>query len=152
MDQRNVERLVRYLQKAGDRETGGILIGNYSDDLDQAVITKVTGPPRDSRAGRTFFVRGTRGLQQILDRLWRDGSGYYLGEWHFHPTGDGAASGKDFEQMEKLSWSTAFYCPEPILLIVAGSMGTAWAIRAFIYPEGHQVEMEAVADPDIGAP
>jgi len=137
-------QLFCYCQAAGDNETGGILIGHYNDQLDRALVTKVTGPPGDSRAGRAFFVRGTRGLQRLINRLWRSKSSYYLGEWHFHPQGDGTPSGVDRDQMERIAKSPAYLCPEPILLIVANQPGASWAIRAFVYPDGRQIELQAI--------
>ncbi|MFQ5968801.1 MAG: hypothetical protein ACE5MI_14550, partial [Acidimicrobiia bacterium] len=51
-------------------ETGGILIGFYTQPHDCAVVTAVTGPTPDSRVGLTWFYRGVRGLQDVLNRLW----------------------------------------------------------------------------------
>ena len=47
-------------------ETGGVLIGHYNETLDTAIVTRVTGPPPDSRRRRTAFYRGTQGLQEFL--------------------------------------------------------------------------------------
>lgn len=112
------------------RETGGILIGKYSPDLRTAFVTRVQGPPPDSRAGSTWFVRGVRGLQRVLSRYWARGE-YYLGEWHYHP-GAPNPSPEDLQQMMAIAGSVAYCCPEPLLCIV-GSRGE---LRWFVAPRG----------------
>lgn len=145
-------RLFHFCREAGDRETGGILTGHYSENHDAALISGVTGPPPDSRAGQAFFVRGVRDLQRLLDRLWRRRAGYYLGEWHFHPAGDGTPSATDLVQMGQIARSLPYNCPEPVLVIVAKPSATSWAIRAFVYPQGRQVELEATAENPLAMP
>ena len=145
IDSGDVARLLRYCREAGDRETGGILTGQYGENHDTALITGVTGPPPDSRASRVLFVRGVLGLQRLLDGLWSRRAGYYLGEWHFHPAGDGTPSVTDREQMGAIARSRAYNCPEPVLVIIARTSATRWIIRAFVYPEGRQVELESTA-------
>jgi integrative and conjugative element protein (TIGR02256 family) len=145
VEQRHIQQLVDWCIEAGDQETGGILIGRYSDRLDLAVVSRVSGPPPDSRRGRTFFERGTRGLQRLLDRAWQRRSEYYLGEWHFHPGSEGIPSRIDRDQMATTARLPSFRCPEPILLIVGGRPTASRSIRAFAYPNGQQVELEAPA-------
>jgi integrative and conjugative element protein (TIGR02256 family) len=146
VEQQHIQQLVRWCVEAGERETGGILIGRYSDRLDLAVVSQVSGPPPDSRGGRSFFERGTRGLQRLLDRVWHRRAEYYLGEWHFHPSSEAIPSGIDRDQMAATARSPSFRCPEPILLIVGGQPSASWAIRAFVYPNGQQFELEATAE------
>ena len=43
-----VEKMVRFCSAAHDLETGGILIGRYSDNRAVAIVEQVTGPPPDS--------------------------------------------------------------------------------------------------------
>lgn len=142
----DIERLLRYCREANDRETGGILTGHYTEDHDVATITGVTGPPRDSHASRAFFARGVRGLQRLLNGLWRRKAGYYIGEWHFHPAGDGTPSDTDLEQMGQIAQSRAYRCPEPVLIIVTKSSTISSVIRAFVYPEGRQIELGAAGE------
>lgn len=101
----------------GNLETGGILVGMYDSDLQSAIITKVLGPPADSKHGRTTFVRGTKGVKKILDDLWKEGQ-YYLGEWHCHPKALPIASSQDINQMKRIAKNSIYRCPEPIMLII----------------------------------
>lgn len=98
-------------------ETGGILIGQYSNELKLAHITIVTGAPRDSKMGKRWFHRGTSKLQRILDEAWDEQGDYYLGEWHYHPDGAPEPSFYDIKEMKKISNNKNYNCPEPILII-----------------------------------
>lgn len=69
---------------AAGRETGGILAGYYNNSHATAIITRLEGPPADSKMKPDRFYRGTQGLRDLLERLWA-GQEYYLGEWHYHP-------------------------------------------------------------------
>ena len=106
--------------RAGDHETGGILIGHYTDALDCAVVSHVTGRTRGSRAGRTWFERAVDGLNNLLRTAWRRGRGYYLGEWHFHPGGNPTPSNVDAQSMRSIAADAAVDCARPILLIIGG--------------------------------
>lgn len=144
LEQRHILQLIDWCTDSGEQETGGILIGRYSELLDLATVTQVTGPPPDSHRGRTFFERGTRGLQRLLSQVWHRKRGYYLGEWHFHPSGDGTPSHTDQEAMETIARSASFNCPEPLLIIVSMRPDAEPSIRVFVYPAGHQTELKAV--------
>ena len=65
-----VQKLVRFCNRAGDIETGGVLVGFYTENHDCAIVTDLCGPPSDSRSGRTWFWRGIQGLQAWLGQLW----------------------------------------------------------------------------------
>ena len=99
-------------------ETGGVLVGYYTERFDCAVVTEASGPPADSDRGRSTFLRGTRGIQSWLRRLWQGLHHHYLGEWHYHPGGLAVPSPTDNSQMHSIATSSSYRRPEPILLIV----------------------------------
>ena len=70
-------RILRACHRAGEAETGGILVGYYTAELDRAVVTAASLAPRDSRAGPTWFERGVRGLQGWLRHTWRARGHFY---------------------------------------------------------------------------
>lgn len=111
--------MAEFAGKRSQRETGGILIGHYSEDLTSARIEAASDEPPNSRAGRTWFVRGQAGLAGILERAWREGR-YYLGEWHSHPGASPAPSGPDLSAIAKMARHPTFMCHRPILVIIGG--------------------------------
>lgn len=114
-------------------ETGGILIGKYSSDLKRARVTIVTGAPTDSKSGRTWFHRGTNGLQQLLDDVWETQGAFYLGEWHSHPGGAPTPSIHDIIEMKRISKNKAYNCPEPILIIAGSTSSDDWNLGAYVF-------------------
>ena len=128
----HVALLMAECQTAGNRETGGILIGHYSRDHAMAFVTEVTTAPMDSRGGTTWFDRGVQGLKKKLQFSWRKASTFYLGEWHFHPGAAPNPSPVDSSQMTDIAKSPQYACPEPLLLIVGGTE-RQWTVAGYVY-------------------
>lgn len=131
-----IDRLESLCLEAGRVETGGILVGVYTEELDCAIVTGVSGPPRDSRGGPAWFIRGVYGLQRWLDGLWKKERHYFLGDWHFHPGAVPEPSAQDIRQTEEIALSPKYMCPEPILLIVGGDPPEVLHPGAFVYVIG----------------
>jgi len=129
----HVRSLLRLCRRACPLETGGILLGHYSVSHERAIVTDITKAASDSRSGRYWFLRGVRGLQRKIDRLWRRNRRYYLGEWHFHPFGSPLPSSTDVGQMFEIAESEQYHCPEPVLLIIGGDPADEWAAKAFVF-------------------
>ncbi|WP_420715290.1 Mov34/MPN/PAD-1 family protein [Corallococcus sp. BB11-1] len=133
-----VRRLLKLCQSSVKHETGGILLGHYSEALDCAWVRKVSDPPPDSERGLTWFKRGTKGLQALLDHCWDSGGNHYLGEWHFHPFVAPTPSVTDLGQLTAIAHEPGYGCPEPLLLIVGGDPSEAWSISVHVVPRGHR--------------
>lgn len=118
--QEYIEVMVKCIRASRIRETGGVLIGYYTEDLKNAVVCEVTGPPSDSQAGRYWFKRGVKGLKALFQKVWKEKQ-YYLGEWHFHPLGTTNPSPQDYWQMLDIASSHNYCCPEAIMIIIAGN-------------------------------
>lgn len=131
-------KMLQLCVDAGGLETGGIVVGNYSQSHEVALIRDVSGPPRDSKSGATWVHRGVRGLQAWLHRLWSKNH-YYLGEWHFHPGGRPIPSDTDRRQIKQISESADYQCPEPVLIIVGGSAYGSWELAVYVAPRNHSL-------------
>lgn len=132
--------LDRYCRDSGSSETGGILVGRYSEDLSVAIVLEATPPPTDSKRGRSWFVRGVNGLRELLGKRWRSKERtFYVGEWHFHPVDHVEPSGDDFAQMIEISQAREYDCKEPLLLILgAGLREGQRTFRAFVCASGDE--------------
>lgn len=128
-----VEKILGYCARALPNETGGILIGSYSESFDTALVSEATPAPPDSRAGRNWFYRGTLGLLSLLDDAWKDGR-YYLGEWHFHPLAGPTPSETDRRQLRDIAQDGRYHCAEPLLLIIGGHPNRDWLARSYVFP------------------
>jgi integrative and conjugative element protein (TIGR02256 family) len=136
-----VEKMLGYCAGALPNETGGILIGRYSEALDTALVVRVTPAPPDSRSGRTWFYRGTRGLRTLLTHAWEEGN-YYLGEWHFHPLAGATPSSADRRQVRDIARDDNYRCPSPLLLIIGGHPLRSRAAKAYVFSRsGEEAEL-----------
>jgi len=129
-----LDRMFTLCKKAGGVETGGILVGNYSNGHRCALVTDCSGAPQDSSAGITHFYRGVKGLKTWMKRLWRrQAKQYYLGEWHYHPKANPTPSGTDLEQLKKIASDASYHCPEPVLFIIGGDSCKGWTHESIVY-------------------
>ena len=124
-------------------ETGGILFGYYSEDLEAATITDVFYNIEDSKGRFRSFVRGKKGFKRFSTYMWSNGK-YYLGEWHTHPHSLPNMSMQDKKQMVKIKENKEFKCPEPILAIV-GENNNEIIIQTYIF-FGDKIHCEKIAD------
>ena len=140
-------QLLRHLhdlcEKSYPYETGGILIGRYSENLKWAKIVAATGAPNDSKRSFCSFIRSSQGVSSLLKRMCKKRQ-YYLGEWHYHPNASPQPSKLDIETMLKLSKSEELRCPEPILLIVGGNSEN-WYHYVGVHLKNGQVELNETA-------
>ncbi len=131
-----LSRILELSRRAAPKETGGVLVGYYTEAQDCAVVTEVSGAPSDSKSGRNFFVRGTAGLQRWLNRLWRRERRFYLGDWHSHPGEAPLASPTDIAQLKEIAEDESCKCPEPVALLIGGAAADANDAAAYVYPQG----------------
>ncbi|MBU4535445.1 MAG: Mov34/MPN/PAD-1 family protein [Euryarchaeota archaeon] len=127
--------------KSNDTETGGIIIGKYSEDRSNAIISSITGPPNDSKQGKCTFEIGVSGLDKILeDNL---DLGYRcIGDWHFHPNSSPRPSIIDDMQMKKFACNKPLNCPEPILLIIGGNQDKGWELSLHVYTKDSKISLK----------
>lgn len=145
IETRPLKEIERLCTAAGDNETGGILIGQYTADRLTVVVSEATSPPPDSRKGCSWFVRGIVGLRELLWQRWRSQERqYYVGEWHFHPADIIEPSPDDLDQMARIAREKKYYCSKPILVIIGrpSAGGGGRPLRVFVCPAGETpVEM-----------
>lgn len=125
--------------KSRNKETGGILIGKYSEDS-KTIINDITDPPKGSKQGRYIFERAPADLKEILKDIWDLGF-RYVGDWHFHPNSSPKPSTVDDKQMKKFATNKKLNCPEPILLIIGGNQDKGWKLSIQIYTKDKKISM-----------
>lgn len=131
-----LSRVLELSRRAAPKETGGVLVGYYTEAQDCAVVMEVSAPPPDSKSTRNSFVRGTVGLQGWLNKLWRNERTFYLGDWHSHPGQAPSASLTDIAQLKEIAEDETRKCPEPVALLIGGAAVGANDVGAYVYPRG----------------
>lgn len=102
---RLIRRLLRELKRAGEREIGGLLMGEHVRD---EVFRIVDISVQRSGGERTCFIRRPQDHKKALKKFFaRTGNDYtrfnYLGEWHSHPSFAPLPSEIDVETMRSLA-------------------------------------------------
>lgn len=144
IEPRALRTMLDICSRADGLETGGVLIGRYTVFGDRVIVSRVTGPPRDSQRYRFNFVRGTAGLTTRFERAWRQGL-YYVGEWHLHPEGSPHPSDTDSEQVLAFSRQRDYRCQHPVLVVIGGHPPTQWLIASAVVLGGGLVELQDAA-------
>ena len=75
-------------------ETGGVLVGRFSEANRTFNVVDVVSAPEDSVRSRGEFVLGTKGLSMVLNEYTEltNGALYCLGTWHSHLVSCGPSS------------------------------------------------------------
>ena len=119
VDDALLEQLYNIGLKHYPKEFGGLLIGNYSEDMKTCVITG-TLLPKKYKSSRYYFERGREGLLEKLEALYNaEPRSIYIGEWHTHPDGPASPSDTDEEAMQTISEHDEVTITNPLLLILA---------------------------------
>lgn len=119
-------------------EVGTPLVGQYTDDGKEALVTAVGPVSRDSRGTRFGFTRGVLGLRRFFNRIFRRSRGrvHYVGEWHSHPGGGSTPSGTDDANMIAIAQDVRARCPECVLVIVAVDAARV-STGVYVYSRSH---------------
>lgn len=145
ISEQDIKHIYRLCMKAYPYETGGILIGRYSEDQKWAEISSITAPPKGSKHTRSNFIRNGKGIITLLDRLWNKHI-YYLGEWHYHPGCSPQPSAIDRSTMFMLSKRKELHCPEPLLLIIGGGE-PFWEEYLSVFANDNEIELHKLISP-----
>lgn len=99
-----LQALAAHLAKAGDREIGGVLVGEH---VSENVFRLVDLSFQESPGTKTCFVRRPeeheRFFADFFERTGRDFERFnYIGEWHSHPSFPAWPSRVDHTQMQDI--------------------------------------------------
>ncbi len=83
------EKLSNMRKQRLPNETGGILLGYLDQKTKSINLVDALPAPVDSTESSSEFLRGTNGLQCVLDECQSRTANIvgYVGEWHSHPPG-----------------------------------------------------------------
>lgn len=121
-------------QGALPNETGGVLLGYWDFNRGTLVIAAALPAPRDSKATPGGFERGVEQLAEAVKEAGRRTAGMlgYVGEWHSHPRGHGAApSYDDIVQLVHLAVGMA-YDGLPAAQVIVGERTTEVTLSALV--------------------
>jgi integrative and conjugative element protein (TIGR02256 family) len=117
-------------------EVGGWLLGYWTADREQVMVTHATPP---ARRGTPFGITiDGRGHRPRFDEAWDASEGLvtFLGDWHTHPGGPPIPSWRDQRAARRLATNEDFRTQHPLVAIVSvprlpaarGFRGVRWYI------------------------
>lgn len=109
------------------RETGGTLVGHYSEDFREAFVTEALEANIGARKQRVRFYRPPDDVDGQLARIYEESGGltHYLGEWHTHPDAAPTPSPTDLSTLRGLARSRSVATDTPFMVILGGNLQTA---------------------------
>jgi len=140
--------MAKALQKAGCRETGGILMGEHvAEDVFRVVDITVQQWP----GGFASFIRALSGIESALRRFFRRTNCEYklfnyLGEWHSHPSFALEPSSVDCESMLQIVQDPDVGANFAVLVIVRLDLGHLGVAAFLFFPSGASERAEIVLE------
>ncbi len=98
------KKLILALEKSGNREIGGVLMGEHVDEAEFCIVDLTI---QEQLGSTSFFIRLVSDIVEPLKGFFkRTGYNYrkfnYLGEWHSHPSFASVPSQKDIQSMQEI--------------------------------------------------
>ena len=109
-----LEQIERLALLHHPKEFGGVLIGNYSEAGDCAIVSRIITPTK-YKSSPTSFTPDPACINQQLRQLPEQLQ--YLGDWHSHPDGPCQPSATDKATIAKLAAHPDVRTRSPLLLI-----------------------------------
>lgn len=156
LSKRQIERLRRELQRAGNQEIGGVMVAEHLED---AAFRLADFSVQRSGGSFASFVRKPSLHRRFLNRFFEQtGQEFerfnYLGEWHSHPCFVARPSSQDLDQMQVLVDDPDQEALFAVLMIVRLGIrneleASAYAFRRGFSPVEAQIQC---VDDSISAP
>ena len=120
---RTILKMIKMAAAHSPYEVGTSLLGSYSRDGFRAEVLGLAPLSEDSSSGRTWFIRGVKGLKEFYERLTQQfhGRRHYVGEWHSHPGASPETSRTDRQTHREITIDHDTNCPEVILVVLGGN-------------------------------
>lgn len=132
IDDSLLERLTQVALQNYPNESGGFLVGYYSQDFMTLHITDFI-LPQQQKSSSFLFERSIIGIKEIFNKLFVTKKCYYIGEWHTHPDGSSMYSQTDLKAMIEIATCKTVNITNPILLILSVSKNKLQDFSFYIY-------------------
>lgn len=126
------EKIVDALRKYSPNEIGGILIGNKITE-DIIIVNDASISNEIEILNLAIFIRETVNAQRLLNKHYKDSTGFYIGEWHSHPNFSLYPSSKDISTMRGIVQDINYNVSFAILIIVKLNSENELELKGFIF-------------------
>ncbi|MCE5346025.1 MAG: Mov34/MPN/PAD-1 family protein [Bacteroidales bacterium] len=132
LDDNSKEKIVEALKRYSPNEIGGILIGNKVSE-DYIIVNDVSISNESGLFNFASFIRDTVKAQKLLNEHYKNSTGFYVGEWHSHPSFSLNPSGKDIITMKGIIQDKNYNASFAILIIVKLNLEKELESKGFLF-------------------
>ena len=146
------KKLILALEKSGNREIGGVLMGEHVDEAEFRIVDLTI---QQQFGGVAFFVRLVVDTVKPLKRFFKKTQHNYkkfnyLGEWHSHPSFSPMPSQKDTQSMIEIIADSDTGANFAVLLIVRlKNVQEIEATATVYFPDGNFFECQLIKEKAI---
>jgi integrative and conjugative element protein (TIGR02256 family) len=119
-------------RRRAPNETGGVLLGYWSAEGDEVVITCATGAGPRAKHSKVVYTPD-RDYDQALIADYYLAAGRritYLGDWHTHPDAGAYLSDQDRRTLRQIAESPSARAPNALMAVLAG--GRPWELHVWV--------------------
>lgn len=118
VDKKNLELAISESERWCPKETGGVLMGYWSDN--DVVITNLIGPGPKAVHKRRSFTPDDQWQANEIAKIYNESKRVitYLGDWHSHPYGAPELSIKDLVTLFRVARHKPARAPKPVMGIL----------------------------------
>ena len=126
----NIERMA---EESFPNESGGALMGYWSEEEKTVVITNVVGPGPNAKHARYSFVPDYEFQEQQIAEIYSTSGRLrtYLGDWHSHPDGPASLSNTDKRTLKNIADFPKARAEKPLMILLSG-VPAKWKRNAWI--------------------
>lgn len=132
LDDKSEKKIEEALRKYSPNEIGGILIGNKVSE-DNIIVNDVSISNEIEIFNFASFIRDTVNAQKLLNKHYKASTGFYVGEWHSHPSFSLNPSGKDTSTMKGIVQDKNYNVSFAILIIVKLNFEKELESKGFLF-------------------
>lgn len=114
-------------------ETGGVLLGYWSQDRQSLLISDASGPGPGATHGVSDFTPDPAFQRNFVARAYEDSRRIttYLGDWHSHPGGADQLSQTDLHTLGRIARDRHARARHPIMAILSGNE-PQWSLTVWV--------------------
>lgn len=112
--------MLKHAARAAPSETGGLLLGYWSETRREAVVLEASGPGPDAAETKNSFTPDYEHDIRIAEQRFRESprTHRYLGDWHSHPDTGVYLSPDDASTLRTIAYSEEAHIATPLMIVV----------------------------------
>lgn len=125
--------MLTHARRAAPHETGGLLVGYWSESGSEVVVVDATAPGPAAREESNSFTPDYDHDLQVIARRYADSNRRhtYLGDWHSHPTSTAYLSPDDLDALRRIGRDERARAAQPLMIVLGGE--DRWTLTVYVW-------------------